>query len=690
MAPPGDNTLATAAEAHLAAVVASTHDAIISKTLDGTIVSWNPAAERLYGYTAAEAVGRPIAMLLPPGSEDELPAILARLRRGEAIAPYETLRMANDGRVFQVALAISPVRDAAGKVVGAAAIARDVTEHSRLRDELQARVRQQAAVAELGQRALTSEVDSLMQAAVALVAETLAVEYAKILELLPDGTQLLLRAGIGWHEGLVGRATVGAGTDSQAGFTLASSEPVIVADLRTETRFRGPPLLHEHGVISGLSTIIGGGSRPFGVLGAHTAARRAFTRDDVHFLRSVANILAAAIARTETEVLVERRVEERTRELRALLDLSHDVAGTLELGPLAGVILDRVKGVVDYVGAALLVLDEDGAGLNLLRYQGPIAQHLLSWRSALAGQAHVGEVVRTGRPVVIDDVLADTPLAQSWRRNSAPSVEPARAHFGAWMAVPLLLGGRVTGVLSVENPQVGYYTAHHADLLQGVAHHAAVAVENARLYEQAREVAVLEERQRLARELHDSVSQALFGIGLGARTARTLLGRDPAKAAAPLDYVVTLAEAGLTEMRALIFELRPDALEDEGLVALLERQTAALRARHGFRVDADLGPEPAISVAVKETLYRITQEALHNTVLHAAPNRVGLRLQDGPDGVVLEIEDDGVGFEAGGRFPGHLGLRSMRERAARHGAVLEVDSAPGRGTRIRVCVPPAR
>ncbi len=691
MAPNGDhNTLAAAAEAHLAAIVASSHDAIISETLDGTIVSWNPAAERLYRYSAAEAVGQPIAMLLPPGEEDELPMLLARLRRGETIAPYDTRRVTKDGRVLQIALAISPVRDAAGSVVAAAAIARDATERTQLRDELQTRVRQQAAVAELGQRALTSDLESLMQAAVTLVAETLVVEYAKVLELLPDGTRLHLRAGVGWQEGLVGRATVGAGTDSQAGFTLASSEPVIVADLHTETRFHGPPLLHEHGVVSGLSTIIGGGTRPFGVLGAHTVARRTFTRDDVHYLQSVANVLAAAIARTEAEALVERRVDERTRELRALLDLSHDVAATLELGPLAGLILDRVKGIVDYAGAALFVLDEDGTRVNLLRYQGPVPQHLLSWRWPLAGHDHAGEVVRSGRPVVIDDVFADTPLARSWQRNVPTGVEPDRANFGAWLAVPLLLGGRVTGMLSVENPQVGYYTAHHAELLQAFAHHATVAVENARLYEQARVVASLEERQKLARELHDSVSQALFSIGLGARTARTLLDRDPAKAAEPLDYVVSLAEAGLTEMRALIFELQPDAMETEGLVALLKKQAAALHSRYEFRVDADFGTEPAISMSIKETLYRIVQEALQNIVRHANPSRVGLHLEDGPDGIVLRIEDDGVGFEAGGRFPGHLGLRSMRERAARHGAVLEVDSAPGRGTRLRVCVPPAR
>jgi signal transduction histidine kinase len=404
----------------------------------------------------------------------------------------------------------------------------------------------------------------------------------------------------------------------------------------------------------------------------------------------VIDFVTDATERVGAYHVLEQRVEERTRELRLLLDIAHDTAGTLELGPLVGLILDRVKSVVDYTGAALFVLDDDGDGLNLLRYQGPIPQHTLAWRWTLTTHDHAREVIRTGRPVIIDDVFADTPLSRAFRRNAARDIGEVRADFGAWMGVPLTLGNRVTGMLAVEINHVGYYGAHHAELLRAVANHAAVAVENARLFEQARGVAALEERQKLARELHDSVSQALYGIGLGARTARKLLDRDPARVAGPLDYVITLAEAGLTEMRALIFELRPDALETEGLVRLLNKQAAAIRARHGLEVVTEFAGEPETGLAVKETLYRIAQESLHNTVKHAHASRIVIRLFEESGDIVLEVEDDGVGFDPGGSFPGHLGLRSMRERAARHGAALELVSAPGRGARTRVCVPPAR
>jgi signal transduction histidine kinase len=216
-----------------------------------------------------------------------------------------------------------------------------------------------------------------------------------------------------------------------------------------------------------------------------------------------------------------------------------------------------------------------------------------------------------------------------------------------------------------------------------IADQAAVAVETARLFAETQEKVALEERQRLARELHDSVSQALYGIGLGARTARTLLDRDPSRAAEPLDYVLSLAEAGMAEMRALIFELRPESLAQEGLVAALGRQAAALRARHELVVETDLCPEPAVPLSVKEALYRVAQEALHNAVKHARATRVDLGLRATATGLALEVRDDGVGFDPTGDFPGHLGLRSMRERIERLDGTLAVESAPGRGSQVR-------
>ena len=258
--------------------------------------------------------------------------------------------------------------------------------------------------------------------------------------------------------------------------------------------------------------------------------------------------------------------------------------------------------------------------------------------------------------------------------------------------VPLVYRGRSLGAIIVYYMPEEEPEEDERVFLKAVADQTAVAVENARLFDDAQGKAALEERQRLARELHDSVSQALYGIALGSRTAHTLLGREDSRerVAEWLEYVLSLAEAGLTEMRALIFELRPESLQTEGLVAALERQAAALRARHEIPVRATLGEEPeGLPLEAKEALYRIAQEALHNTVKHARASKAELKLEREAGGAIaLEVSDDGVGFDPGDDFSGHLGLKSMGERAGRLGGTLQVESTPGEGTSIRVRIPP--
>jgi PAS domain S-box-containing protein len=194
--------------------------------------------------------------------------------------------------------------------------------NKRKRAELasQVRARQQAALASLGQEALLGgDIRSLFDAAVRTVAATLEIELVKILELLPDGEELVMRAGVGWRDGVEHR--VDAGARSQAGFTLVSDTPVVVEDLSTERRFEGPPLLIEHGVVSGISVIIAGHERPFGVLGAHTRKKRVFPEDDIHFLQTVANVLAEAIERKRGEAALAeseqrfRQIAENVREV---------------------------------------------------------------------------------------------------------------------------------------------------------------------------------------------------------------------------------------------------------------------------------------------------------------------------------------------------------------------------------------
>jgi signal transduction histidine kinase len=229
-------------------------------------------------------------------------------------------------------------------------------------------------------------------------------------------------------------------------------------------------------------------------------------------------------------------------------------------------------------------------------------------------------------------------------------------------------------------------------ILTTVAGQVAVAVENARLYAQAHDVAALEERARLARELHDSVTQALFSMTLHTRVAQTLLERigddSPERLRQTLTQLGDLTRGALAEMRALIFELRPGGLNEEGLAAALQQHCAALSAREGMEIDVVVpGTRLPFDPAVEEHLYRLAQEALHNIVKHAQATHVLVRLETDGDTVALEIADDGVGFDRASVPPGHLGLHTMRDRAGRLEGSIEIQSARGAGTTVRVVIP---
>ncbi len=388
--------------------------------------------------------------------------------------------------------------------------------------------------------------------------------------------------------------------------------------------------------------------------------------------------------------LLETRVTERTRELQALLTVSQTMVSTLELEPLLDLILDRLKEVVDYNGVSVFMIEEDQRHLQLLRERRPEPFYRQT-RFDLGSYGLTYRMIESRTFLFIPNMNDPTdPNAAVWRESKIEQSGYAPQDVGSWLSVPLLVKDHVVGVLSMDHKEENYYTRHHVDLVTAFGTQAAVAIEAARLYENSTRLAALEERQKLARELHDSVSQALYGIALGARTARKLMESreaDPQRLNEPLDYILSLAEAGLAEMRALIFELRPESLAREGLAAALTKQADALRARHRLEVQVKLGEEPEAPLEVKEALYRITQEGMNNIVKHARAGRVTVSLTEEGGGLHLTVEDDGQGFDPSQDFVGHLGLRSMRERAERVGGSLAVRSAPGQGTTLTVFVP---
>jgi signal transduction histidine kinase len=290
----------------------------------------------------------------------------------------------------------------------------------------------------------------------------------------------------------------------------------------------------------------------------------------------------------------------------------------------------------------------------------------------------LGAMLHDPRPVRLSDVRSH-PRFEWW-----PAAHPELTDF---LGMPILHGDEILGTLFLANKRTpGGFTADDEELLRLLAAHAAIALVNARLYEQSRELSIVAERNRIARELHDAVTQKLFSLRLTADAAAMLVHRDAERASAELDTVRRLAAEATQELRAIVVGLRPADLAGDGLEVALRKQADLLDRVHPPAVRFAGGPVPRLPAVREEAAYRIAQEALHNALRHAAPTVVTVAVRAGNGSVVLEVSDDGRGFDP--RSPSRqFGLASMRERARAAGGRLDVLSRPGAGTTVRLEVP---
>jgi signal transduction histidine kinase len=409
-----------------------------------------------------------------------------------------------------------------------------------------------------------------------------------------------------------------------------------------------------------------------------------FTTDHVRLARAFADQAAVAI---ENARLYET-MRSSARRFEALSRADSELFSSLDLDTVLQALVDVTVDVLGVDKSMVTTWDVDTSVMSL-RASRDLSEPTLAYIRKLFERRTQHLEPRNAEKERYDDSLAGVIVTEDPSRASPHLIPIIEAEgIGSMIEIPIYSAtGRPLGFFSVA-----YTAEHHFDdaeqrLLVALADRAAVAISNAELYERAQLVASLEERQRLARELHDSVSQALYGIALGAQTARAVLDRDPPAAVEPVDYILSLADVGLAEMRALIFELRPESLETEGLNAAIRKQVEAMQARHGIQVEFLPCDEPDLPLSVKEAAYRIAQESLHNVVKHSNATHVRITLTSTPGALTLEVADNGAGFDPTADFPGHLGLRSMSERAENAGGRLKIKSEPGSGTRIIATFP---
>jgi signal transduction histidine kinase len=290
----------------------------------------------------------------------------------------------------------------------------------------------------------------------------------------------------------------------------------------------------------------------------------------------------------------------------------------------------------------------------------------------------LGVLLREGLPLRLDDIRAD-PRFEGW-----PAAHPELSDV---LGMPITDGDQVIGfIFAATKRGPGKFTERDEQLLGLFASHAAIAMTNARLYERGRELSVLEERARLARELHDAVSQKLFSIRVKARAATVLVSRDAGRATAEMESIAALSGQAHAELRAVIDGLAPPDLAAGGLAGSLRSYAVLAGRTYGVKVMFTACDVPALGPQRETALYRIGQEALHNALRHSGASEICVSLQPAGRRLVLQVADRGRGF-APDAAPGGLGLASMRERAAAAGGTLTVRSAPGEGTVVRLAVP---
>jgi PAS domain S-box-containing protein len=612
-----------ASKEHYSNLVDNARDAIFILEPDGTISFLNPAFEALTGWTGMEWVGRAFLDLLDPDSIPVARAMLRRARNGEKPPLFEvSLSKESGGSIVTEVLWVPVARN--GGVTSILGIGRDVTHRKQIEEE---RHRQRHAL-----HLIISSMPTLL----------LTVDSNNVLTAFyaPPHLSRLFN---------LSDAVVNQPLERVLPAQLAET----VIAVAEKTRRSGDIFEIEH--------------------------RLAENGHDNFVSVKVSPILGS----NETLVVLDditklKRAEEAERKQRTLAEALRAVASvinsTLNLDEVLERVLDTITQVTSHDGAAIMLVESGVA--RVVGYRGrtdpALAEAMDRLRLNIAEMPPLKQMIETGEPLNFPDV----------RRLPPPFPIPGEAWIRSMIIAPIFGANECIGFIGLVSATPGFFDDASTERLRAFADQAASAIQNAKLYQQAQELAAVEERQRLARDLHDAVSQTLFSASVIAEMLPRLWKSKPESIPQRLTQLHRLIRGAMAEMRTLLIELRPTALVETDLNVLLSHLADAVAGRTSTNVVLNVEGSDSLPPEVRIAFYRIAQEALNNVIKHARANKVKVTLHGSAGETILQVEDDGRGFDPNAVLSNHLGLNIMRERADEIGAMLTITSSLEKGTEI--------
>jgi signal transduction histidine kinase len=433
------------------------------------------------------------------------------------------------------------------------------------------------------------------------------------------------------------------------------------------------------GAQSALIAPLRSGEVTFGVLCLGFAEKRRFSASNLRLYRSMAEVVSASLQRAAVLEALEKQVDIRTQHLKTLYNINAVASEPLELQAVLEDVLQMTLLSLHSPAGAIHFLDEKDDQLCLTAQFGIPPIHLLNVEALSLKDVFWENLLLSTNPLVVPDLRAEADV---------PPVVTALAEAGlpAYIGAPIRSKGRVVGLFSLFGTSIVDYTLEEITLLMTIADQVGSLAERARLTRQAELAAVVQERQRLARELHDSVTQLLYSQVLFSGAGLKVLHQGNLPLAEQhLARIEQAAQQALREMRLMIYELRPSDHLDEGLVGALQRRLDAVEKRTGINARLEVWGKLNLDESREMALYRIAEEALNNTLKHAQAANVSIDLRSEANRVTMKILDDGCGFDLEARQgSGGMGLLNMRERTAALGGLIDIITAPKQGTQVVV------